>query len=101
MTRERKIVRVIIKGRVQGVGYRAWMQMEAYPLGLSGWVRNRFNGDVEALIAGPPDAVESLCAACWRGPSQSRVTRVFVEEAGEAELALPGVKSGFHQMPTR
>jgi acylphosphatase len=101
MSRERKIVRVIIKGRVQGVGYRAWTQMEASRLGISGWVRNRFNGDVEAVFAGSPDAVEALCAACSRGPSQSRVTKVFVEDAGEAELALPRAASGFHQFPTR
>ncbi len=101
MTRDRKIVRVIIKGRVQGVGYRAWTQMEAYRLGISGWVRNRFNGDVEAVFAGSPDAVEAICAACHRGPSQSRVTKVYVEEAGEAELVLAAPTSGFHQMPTR
>jgi acylphosphatase len=101
MTKERKIVRVIIKGRVQGVGYRAWTQMEAFSRGISGWVRNRLNGDVEAVFAGRPDAVEALCAACWRGPSQSRVTKVHVEDASEAELALWGVTSGFHQISTR
>jgi len=101
VTRERKIVRVTIKGRVQGVGYRVWTRMEASARGISGWVRNRLNGDVEAVFAGPPDAVEALCAACWRGPSQAGVTRVNVEGAGEAELALSGAVSGFHQIATR
>ena len=101
MTKERRIVRVTIKGRVQGVGYRAWTQMEASARGVSGWVRNRLNGDVEALFAGPPDTVEALCAALSRGPSQSRVTKVDVEIAGEAELALSGAMSDFHQIATR
>ena len=101
MKREQKIVRVTIKGRVQGVGYRAWTQMEAYRLGISGWVRNRFSGDVEAVFAGPVDAVEALCAACWHGPSQSRVTKVLIEDASAEELPLTGATSGFHQMPTR
>jgi acylphosphatase len=101
MKREQKIVRVTIKGRVQGVGYRAWTQMEAYRMGISGWVRNRYNGDVEAVFAGPADAVEVLCAACWHGPSQSRVTKVLIEDVSAEELALPGAASGFHQMPTR
>src|SRR5262249_57527602 len=101
MSREGKIGRVVIKGRVQGVGYRAWTQMEAYRRGISGWVRNRYNGDVEAVFDGPREAVEALCAACRRGPSQSRVTEVYVEETGEAERGLPGVTSGFHLMPTQ
>ena len=101
MAMERKIVRVTIKGRVQGVGFRAWTEMEASARGISGWVRNRFNGDVEAVFAGPADAVEALCAACWHGPSQSRVTKVLIEDVSAEELALPGAASGFHQMPTR
>jgi acylphosphatase len=98
---ERKIVRVTIKGRVQGVGFRAWTEMEASARGISGWVRNRSNGDVEALFAGPEEAVEALCAACWRGPPQARVTEVDAEIAGEAELLLSGARSGFRQIATR
>jgi acylphosphatase len=95
-----KIVRVTIKGRVQGVGYRAWTEMEASARGVSGWVRNRWNGDVEALFAGPEEAVEALCAACWRGPPSARVTGVDAEIAGEAELSLSGARSGFRQIAT-
>ncbi|MFZ0495068.1 MAG: acylphosphatase, partial [Methylocella sp.] len=51
MTSETKIVRVTIGGYVQGVGYRAWMEMEARAAGVRGWVRNRLNGDVEVLLA--------------------------------------------------
>ena len=98
MTSEVKIVRVTIGGDVQGVGYRAWMEMAARALGVRGWVRNRLNGDVEALFAGPPDAVEALCAACWRGPAHARVDKVEVVEADPAALG-PG--AGFRQIATR
>ena len=98
MTSETKIVRVTIGGDVQGVGYRAWMEMEARAGGVRGWVRNRLNGDVEALFAGPPDAVEALCAACWRGPPHARVDKVEVVEANPAALG-PG--AGFRQIATR
>jgi acylphosphatase len=97
MTRHQMIVRVTISGYVQGVGYRAWMEMEARALGVRGWVRNRLNGDVEALFAGPPDAVEALCAACWRGPPQALVDKVHVVEADPAALG-PG--AGFRQIAT-
>jgi acylphosphatase len=98
MTSEAMIVRVTIVGDVQGVGYRAWMEREARAAGVRGWVRNRLNGDVEALLAGPPDAVEALCAACWRGPAHARVDKVHVVEADPAAL---GPVAGFRQLPTR
>jgi acylphosphatase len=98
MTSETKIVRVTIGGDVQGVGYRAWMEREARAAGVRGWVRNRLNGDVEALLAGPPDAVDALCAACWRGPAHARVDKVEVVEADPAAL---GPIAGFRQIPTR
>lgn len=95
-----KIVRVTVSGRVQGVGYRAWTEMQAAALGIRGWVRNRSNGDVEALFAGPPDAVEVLCAACWRGPAYARIESVEVTEVGGAVLSGPGVGPGFRQIAT-
>jgi acylphosphatase len=101
MVRERRIVRVMIGGLVQGVGYRAWMVREAAARGITGWVRNRLAGDVEAVMAGPPDAVEALCTACWRGPAAAQVDKVDVTEAGEAALAEGGVAWGFHPIATR
>jgi acylphosphatase len=98
MAEHEMIVRLMISGYVQGVGYRAWMEMEARAVGVSGWVRNRLNGDVEALFAGPPDAVEALCAACWRGPAHARVDKVEVVEVDPAAL---GSGAGFRQIATR
>jgi acylphosphatase len=93
------IVRVTISGRVQGVGYRAWTQIEATSRGITGWVRNRSNGDVEALFAGPPDAVEALCAACWRGPAHAQVDQVDqVEVTRASAAALAGL--GFRLIAT-
>ena len=74
-------VRVIIKGRVQGVGFRYWTCGEARRLGLRGWVRNRPDGAVEALFVGPGARVEDMLAACWRGPNFACITAVDVQDA--------------------
>jgi len=100
MTGERRIVRVMIGGRVQGVGYRVWTEREALARGIQGWVRNRSNGDVEAVFSGPRDAVDALCAACWRGPPHARVDRVDVTEADPSALAEAGMGLGFRQILT-
>ena len=71
-----------IEGRVQNVGYRAWMVREARRLGLSGWVRNRPDGSVEAVVAGPEPAVQALLTACRRGPVAAHVDRI-VEDFAE------------------
>ncbi|MBY0510482.1 MAG: acylphosphatase [Rhodospirillaceae bacterium] len=70
---------MIIEGRVQGVGYRAWTIHTARKLRLSGWVRNLSTGNVEALAHGPRPAVEALIAACQAGPVMARVTAVNTE----------------------
>ncbi|MEE4350428.1 MAG: acylphosphatase [Pacificimonas sp.] len=67
---------LIISGRVQGVGYRAWLRDTATAHGLSGWVRNREDGTVEAVIAGSPDDVDAVIAACHRGPPAASVAQV-------------------------
>ena len=74
-----KAVRVRISGRVQGVWYRAWTESQATARGLGGWVRNRRDGDVEALFAGPDEAVDAMIAECWNGPSRARVSAVSTE----------------------
>ena len=79
-----RTVSVIVKGRVQGVSYRAWTQAEARALGLSGFVRNRDDGSVEALFSGPPEAVDHMVALCRSGPPAARVPDGTLREGGEA-----------------
>ena len=71
-------VHLRITGRVQGVGYRAWAIETARRLGLRGWVRNRADGSVEALVIGADDPVAALIEACREGPFAARVTEVSV-----------------------
>lgn len=69
-----------ITGRVQGVGYRDWAVQTARALGLDGWVRNRSDRSVEALVRGPAEAVEAFITACRQGPSLARVDGVATRE---------------------
>lgn len=70
-----------VTGRVQGVGYRAWVQREAQRLGLEGWVRNEADGSVAMLIEGPPERVSEMLALLWKGPPAASVAGVESEEA--------------------
>ena len=90
--------RLTIHGRVQGVGFRWALYTQATALGLSGWVRNRRDGSVEALIGGTPEAVEALTAWAWHGPSTARVERVLCSD----EPAIEGseIRPGFERRPT-
>ena len=71
-----RILHVIIHGRVQGVGYRAWTHHQAELHGLEGWVRNRRDGTVEAVFSGPEERVETMIKACWEGPRGASVQRI-------------------------
>ncbi|WP_026606620.1 acylphosphatase [Methylocapsa acidiphila] len=95
------IVLVTVRGFVQGVGYRAWTQRNAESRGVRGWVRNRWNGTVEAVFAGSEEPVEALCKACWRGPALARVEAVDVAEPDLEALAELGAMQGFRQIETR
>ena len=94
MSAERKTVRLSITGRVQGVWYRGWAVDQARELGLHGWVRNRRDGSVEAVVSGAPERVDELIARCRNGPPSAAVARVHVTPEGEP------VAPGFHQKPT-
>jgi len=83
-----RFVLLRIHGRVQGVGYRAFVEYEAARWKLEGWVRNRRDGSVEVLVAGEEALVEAMIAACRRGPAAARVERVDMAEASAEELAL-------------
>jgi acylphosphatase len=69
-------VRVVIEGRVQGVGYRAFVEDEAAIRGLAGWVRNLRNGAVEMVLSGSAADIEDMIAACRKGPRFASVTHV-------------------------
>ena len=77
---------VVVRGRVQGVGFRAWAEHAALCRGLEGWVRNRRDGAVEAVFAGPPAAVAEMIAACGRGPPGALVDATEEREGTEADL---------------
>ncbi len=71
---------VTVEGRVQGVGFRAYVEREAKARGLRGWVRNRSDGSVEAVFSGEEEDVESMLVACHRGPRRSLVRAVRRQE---------------------
>jgi acylphosphatase len=79
---------VMIRGRVQGVGYRAWVEHHAAASRLEGWVRNRRDGSVEAVFSGPAEIVANMVALCRRGPPSARVEAVAEEPAGAEQLSL-------------
>lgn len=76
-------VHIVIVGRVQGVGYRAWLRRQALTFGLTGWVRNCSSGEVEAVLCGEEEAVDTVLLACHQGPFTAQVELVDVlnEEA--------------------
>jgi acylphosphatase len=90
---------VMIRGRVQGVGYRAWMEYAAIQYGLEGWVRNRRDGAVEAVFSGPAEVVARMIEACRRGPPAARVDAVDARDATPDELAMRG-RERFAVLPT-
>ena len=91
---ERIARRLVVHGRVQGVWYRESMRQEAGRLGVSGWVRNRLDGTVEAVIEGSPEAVDAITTWARRGPQDAHVTRLDVE------ATAPGNLERFETRPT-
>jgi len=89
MRRAVTALRLSIVGRVQGVGFRAWAVQEAMQRNLRGWVRNRRDGSVEALIIGEAEAVAAMAAACRRGPLLAHVVEVrqdLADDDGSADF---------------
>ena len=94
------IRQVTIRGRVQGVGFRYWVEEQAMARNLEGWVRNRRDGSVEALFAGPADVVSEMIASSRRGPPSARVEAVQEEPASVDALNLRRPGERFSVLPT-
>jgi acylphosphatase len=80
--------RITVRGRVQGVGYRNYIEYKAGELGIGGWVRNRLDGSVEAVVHGTPQAVTAIIECAQRGPRAAQVTAVEVSETGGSYAAF-------------
>ncbi|MBT9290130.1 acylphosphatase [Prosthecodimorpha staleyi] len=91
-----RTIRATVSGRVQGVGYREWTRRNAGAAGLAGWVRNRREGTVEAVLSGPDAAVAGLIERLRRGPRSAEVTGVAIEEIAAPE----GLPAEFEIRPT-
>ena len=79
------VLHFLIHGRVQGVGFRWFVQREAAELGLQGWVRNTDNGEVEVVASGPPEDLDELRAELKKGSRGSRVDKVIEHQLDESE----------------
>jgi len=82
-----RTLRIAITGRVQGVAFRDWMRTEAQGLGLGGWVRNRRDGSVEAVISGDAALVEDMLKLCRQGPPAARIRNLTVLAEEDATYA--------------
>lgn len=101
MNDDERIVRhVSVRGRVQGVGFRAFVEHHALQRGIEGWVRNRRDGSVEALFAGPRKSVEGIVKAAKVGPLSAKVDALYDEAGSEAELASRRPGEAFSCLPT-
>ena len=79
---------IVVRGCVQGVGYRAFVEHEALKRGIQGWVRNRRDDTVEAVFAGAPEKVEAITEACRKGPSGALVDALDQHDGVEDDLVL-------------
>lgn len=87
---------ILVSGRVQGVGYRAWVLKNAQEIGLAGWVRNLSDGRVEAEFEGAPEDVSRMIQRCLKGPMMAKVSGIEIADFAQKEKA----GSGFTQLPT-
>ncbi|MBV8792963.1 MAG: acylphosphatase [Pseudolabrys sp.] len=99
MSETRIIRHIVVQGHVQGVGFRAFVEDAAYRQRLIGWVRNRRDGSVEAVLAGPAAAVREAIEVCRKGPPGSRVDALYEREATADELGTAN-SSAFAVLPT-
>ena len=91
---------VIVRGHVQGVGYRAFVEDEATRRGIAGWVRNRRDGTVEAVFEGTADVIAEMIEACRQGPAGARVANIDERQGDRAQFDLSGQPAPFWVLPT-
>jgi acylphosphatase len=100
MKDSRVVSHVIVRGRVQGVGFRAFVEHHAMQRNLEGWVRNRRDGSVEAVFAGAPESVRGMIEACRVGPLSARVDALDQRDGVETELSMRRAGESFSCLPT-
>jgi acylphosphatase len=101
MSAEPRVIRhVMVRGRVQGVSFRAFVEHHARQRGLAGWVRNRRDGSVEAVFSGPLKSVEGMIRACGVGPLSAQVDAVDQREGTQDDLARGQSEVAFSTLPT-
>ena len=97
---DRRFVHVTIRGRVQGIGFRAFIERHALERALDGWVRNREDGSVEAVFSGAAPVVEEMLALCRDGPPGARIKELELREEDAAGLIPSSRPAGFYVLPT-
>lgn len=101
MSQEGRVIRhVVVRGKVQGIGFRVWAERRALAGGLEGWIRNRRDGSVEAVLAGPPAAVATVIAQLRQGAPLAQVERIDERESDPLELAARRTAEKFSVLPT-
>ncbi|HET7849205.1 MAG TPA: acylphosphatase [Pseudolabrys sp.] len=96
----RSIRHVVIRGRVQGVGYRAFIEYEAVKRGIEGWVRNRADGSVEAVFATVPSVLAEMIEVCRSGPRLARVDAIDQRDGTGTDMKLRRAGEVFSVLPT-
>lgn len=91
---------IVVHGRVQGVGFRAFVEYEALGRGIGGWVRNRRDGSVEAVFVGETEAITAMIEACRVGPFGARVDALYDREATADDVSLVRPGDLFSMLPT-
>jgi acylphosphatase len=96
-----EVKRLMIRGVVQGIGYRAWADREALLLGLKGWCRNRRDGSVEMVVGGPPAQMTEMIARCRKGPPLAKVDGIEIEDAVPLDMGLKRHSEPFSLLATK
>jgi len=97
---DRRFVHVTIRGRVQGIGFRAFIERHALERALDGWVRNREDGSVEAVFSGAAPVIDEMLELCRKGPPGARIEEVEMREEDAAGLIPSSRPAGFYVLPT-